>query len=170
MKLASENAVQTKLPLYDLTIPCKCCLKDKIGFLSRILILLLQFMEIHVFYRYTYILIYRQMTSIQNGWENGSFYQYFSLYQISKSPFFRRRLLMKISSFSDKDFSISISTTVSAWMCVVTMGGTNNFRLQSEEQHSQLSVSKQLHINSLQVEVSAQPEQTQEYRNHLCCI
>lgn len=61
----------------------------------------------------------------------------------------------KISSFSEEDFSISISTTVNACMWVVTMGGTNNFRWQSEEQHSQLSVSKQLHINSLQVEVSA---------------
>lgn len=52
-------------------------LKEKIGFLSKILILLLQFMEIHVFYRYTFI--YRWMTNIQKGLENGSFYQYFSI-------------------------------------------------------------------------------------------
>lgn len=41
--------------------------KNKIGFLSRILILLLQFMAIYVFYRY-YIFIYRQADEDHSEW------------------------------------------------------------------------------------------------------
>lgn len=72
--------------------------------------------------------------------------------------------------FRHRLFCISISTTINARMRVVTVGDTNNFSSQSEDQRSQLSLSKQPHRNSWQVEVLAQPEHAQEYRDQLYCV
>lgn len=67
-------------------------------------------------------------------------------------------------------FCISISTTVNAGTWVVTVGDTNNFPSQSEDQRSQLCISKQPHRNSWQVEVLAQPEHAHGYGNQLYCV